>query len=127
MNLIKFKTAPVRAAAILTTSYVAGTVLENCHLFNKLALNINFTKGSATNVTLKIEGSIDGTTYRTLTVDAFTSGANTPVARTYVFTADFAGVTVPMDIATKYIKISAVGTGTLTGSSLAIQAVLLKQ
>jgi hypothetical protein len=124
MDPIKFKVVPVRAAAILTSSYVAGTILENCHLFNKLALNINFTKGELTNSIIKIEGSLDGTTYRTLTVDVFTAGANTPVARNYTLTASLAGMLVPFDIATKYIKISAIGTGTATDSSLAITAIL---
>lgn len=124
MQILDFKAIPVRAAAILTTSYVAGTVIENAQKFNKLSLAVDFTKGSLTDTQIKIETSIDGTTYRTLTVDAFTAGVSTPVALVYKFAANAAMQTVPVDVTAKYIKISAIGTGTVTSSSLAINAIL---
>jgi len=114
----------VRPSAILTGSYVAGTVLESCERYNTLALKVNFTKGSLTDAQIKIEVSKDGTTYETLTVDAFTAGLNTPVALVYKFAADANMSTNPVEILTKYIKISAIGTGTATGSALAIDVVL---
>lgn len=114
----------VRSAAILTSSYVAGTVLENCQKFNALILNIDFTKGSLTDCQIKIETSTDGTTYRQLHSDSITAGVNSPAALVYKFAADAACSTTPLVIATKYIKISAIGTGTATSSSLAIEAVL---
>lgn len=121
-NDISYKT--VRAAAILTNSYVAGTVLENCQNYNSLSLNIAFTKGSLTDCQIKIEVSKDGTNYLPLTVDAFTAGVNSPVSLIYKFTADASVSTNQLPILTKYIKISAIGTGTVTSSSLAIDAVL---
>ncbi len=119
-----FISRPVRSAAILTTSYVAGTVLEDCQKFNALILNIDFTKGSLTDCQIKIEVSTDGTTYRQLLSDSIAAGVNSVAGLVYKLTANTAGSTTPLTIATKYIKISAIGTGTVTGSSLAIDAVL---
>lgn len=114
----------VRPLAILTGSYVAGTVIENCEKYNSLLLKINFTIGSLTDAQVKIEVSKDGTNYETLTVDAFTGGLNVPAALIYKFAASANMSTKPIEILTKYIKISAIGTGTATGSALAIDAVL---
>jgi len=114
----------VRAAAVLTDAYVAGTVLENCEKYNVLILNINFTKGSLTDAQIKIEVSADGTNYYQLLSDSVTAGVNSPVVFVYKFTGNIVGQTTPISILTKYIKISSIGTGTTTGSSLAIDAVL---
>ena len=119
-----FISRPVRSAAILTTSYVAGTVLTDCQKFNALILNIDFTKGSLTDAQIKIEVSTDGTTYRQLLSDSISAGVNSVAGLVYKLTANTAGSTTPLTIATKYIKISAIGTGTVTSSSLAIEAVL---
>jgi hypothetical protein len=45
----------VRTAAILTTSYVAGTILENTEIYDKLAIYADFTKGSLTTAEIKVE------------------------------------------------------------------------
>jgi len=45
----------VRSAAILTTSYVAGTVIKDVEKFNQLIIYIDFTKGSLTSLELKVE------------------------------------------------------------------------
>lgn len=119
---ISYKT--VRSAAILTDAYVAGTVLENCEKYNSLILNIAFTKGSLTDCQIKVEVSKDGTNYYQLMSDSVTAGVNSPAALVYKFTANMTGSTTPISILTKYIKISAIGTGTVTNSSLAIDAVL---
>ncbi|NTU69239.1 discoidin domain-containing protein [bacterium] len=125
-NPIGFKSTVVRAAAPLTTGYVAGTVLENCDKFNNLILDVAFTKGSLTDAQIKIETSVDNTNYRQLLADSVTGGVNSPALLYIKFTGDISGVLTPLTIATKYIKISAIGTGTVTGSSLAINAVLAK-
>lgn len=114
----------VRSAAILTNSYVAGTVLENCQNYNALSLNITLTKGSLTDAQIKIEVSADGTNYFQLYSDSVTAGVNSPASLVYKFTADAVCSTTPLNLSTKYIKVSAIGTGTTTGSSLAITAVL---
>ena len=114
----------VRSAAILTNAYVAGTVLENCQNYNSLSLNIAFTKGSLTDAQIKIEVSADGTNYYQLLADSVSAGVNSVAGLVYKLTANTSGSTTPLAVASKYIKISAIGTGTVTGSSLAIQAVL---
>jgi Rps23 Pro-64 3,4-dihydroxylase Tpa1-like proline 4-hydroxylase len=114
----------VRPAAILTDAYVAGTVLENCEKYNSISLLIDFTKGSLTDTQIKIEVSADGTNYYQIHDDSITTGVNSPVALVYKFTADADCATLPITISSKYIKISSIGTGTITSSSLAITAVL---
>ena len=125
-DLIGLKNVTVRSAAILTDAYVAGTVLEDCQVFNALSLNIAFTKGSLTDCQIKVEGSIDGTNYYQLLTDSISSGVNTLSGLVYKLGATVNGSTTPLAINTKYIKISAIGTGTVTSSSLTINAVLGK-
>lgn len=121
-----FIVKPIRSAAILTNSYVAGEVLENCQKYNALSLLIDFTKGSLTDCQIKVETSSDGTNYYTLLADSVSAGVNSIASLIYKMTANTAGSTTPLAINNKYIKISAIGTGTVTGSSLAIKAVLGK-
>jgi len=122
-ELTDIKYVPVRAAAILTDSYEAWTVLENCQGFNNLQLLCNFTKGSLTDALVKIELSADGVTYYQHSYDSISSGVNT-IALGFIKLATTGLPVYTMPINTKYIKISAIGTGTTTGSSLSITAVL---
>lgn len=124
MDLIGIKNVPVRAASILTDAYVAGTVIEDAHKFNQLSLNIAFTIGSLTDCQIKVEVSMDGTNYYQLLSDSISAGVNTVSGLVYKLTANTSGSTIPLAINTKYIKISAIGAGTVTGSSLKIDAVL---
>lgn len=122
-----FIVKPVRSAAILTNSYVAGDVLEGCEKYNALSLLIDFTKGSLTDAQIKVEVSDNGTNYYTMLADFVSAGVNTVAGLVYKLTAaTVSGSTTPLAINNKYIKISAIGTGTVTGSSLAIKAVLGK-
>jgi len=125
-DLIGLKNNSIRAAAILTNAYVAGTILENCQKFNTLYINYDFTIGSLTNCQIKVEVSIDGTNYYELMSDSISSGVDTLSSLVYLLNATKKGSTTPLAIATKYIKISAVGTGTVTSSSLKLDAVLAK-
>jgi hypothetical protein len=125
-DLIGFKNTTVRAAAILTTGYVAGTVLEGCEKFNVLSLNYDFTVGSLTDCQIKVEVSTNGTDYYQLVSDSITAGVNTVAGLVYKLTGTLKGATTPLSINTKYIKISAIGTGTVTDSSLKIDAILGK-
>lgn len=51
----KYLKKAIRVAAILTTSYVAGTIIKDVHEMNQLIINWGFTKGSLTSAELKIE------------------------------------------------------------------------
>jgi hypothetical protein len=126
MDLIGFKNNVVRSAAILTSSYVAGTVLDNCQGFNQMVINYDFTIGSLTDAQIKVEVSTDGTNYYELMLNGLSAGVNTVVPTVYKLSATRKGSIEPLSIATKYIKVSAIGTGTATSSSLAIDVVLSK-
>ena len=45
----------IRASLVLTDSYVAGTVLDLASKYDKIALLVDFTKGSLTTAEIKIE------------------------------------------------------------------------
>ena len=126
MQIMDFINKPVRADAILTNAYVAGTVLENAQTSNVMTINYNFTKGSLTDAQIKVEVSTDGSTYYHLQSDSISAGVNTLAPLVYKLAATSVGSTTPLTINTKYIKISAIGTGTVTSSSLAINVVLGK-
>lgn len=129
LNYISPKT--LRSSAVLTNSYVAGTVLgpqglgtsidpvEN----NQVTLYIAFTIGSLTSAEVKVEFSNDGTTYYQETSSSVASGTSTDslVTHTYSATGNYR-IVIP--IADRYIKVSAKGTGTVTSSLMAIDAIL---
>lgn len=113
----------VRSAAILTTSYVAGTVLDSTHEYNQLILLVDFTIGSLTSLEVKVEFSPDGTAYYQETFQAVSAGTATESLGAHTMTATGKyRITIP--IMDKYIKISAKGTGTVTSSSATIDALL---
>lgn len=132
----KYEQRTVREAAILTTSYVAGTVVkrDNSHLsenkqhienFDQLILLVEFTIGSLTDARIKVEFSSDGTTYYQESYGSTSAGVRTVRVLESKLTAS-GNYRIPIDIKDRFIRISAKGTGTVTGSSLAISAVLGK-
>jgi hypothetical protein len=118
----------VRAAAILTDAYVAGTVISplsgaNPGLRNQLNLLIAFTIGSLTSAEIKVEFSHDGTTYFQDTFESISGAESTLSLGNYKLTAT-GNYVISIPIKFNYIKISAKGTGTVTNSSMKIQAVI---
>lgn len=113
----------VRAAAILTTGYVAGTVIDNSGRSNTLDILAAFTIGSLTDAQIKVEFSTDGTTYYQEAGSTYSAGVSTEALEAHKLAAtgnyQFR-VAIPN---VKWIKISAIGTGTVTSSSLAINAI----
>lgn len=118
----------VRAAVILTNSYVAGTVLDYGDEYNLLTIYWSFTKGSLTTGELKVEFSADGTNYYQESVTspaAIGSGESVVGVGVAEYQVDTTGnyrITIPIN--DKYIKISALGTGTVTSSSATVTAIL---
>jgi hypothetical protein len=113
----------VREDAILTTSYVAGTVIENIQLQNQLIVYVDFTKGSLTTAEIKIEFSHDGTDYYQETSDGSPSSGVIDEAvfeRSFEATGKFV---IERPLKAGYVKISAKGTGTVTGSTMKINAI----
>ena len=104
----------LRAAAQLTTSYVNSSSVSVEH-FDKASLLIAFTKGSLTSCEIQIQFSPDNSTWYTET-DAAYSGHS---VIEHVFT-DSGNYVLGIDLADKYVRVRAKGTGTVTDSSLAV-------
>lgn len=112
----------VRAAAILTTSYVAGTVVE-ANQQNQLIVLLDFTKGSLTTAELKIEFSDNNSDYYQETAGSVTAGTENDTLVEHQFSAT-GKYRIPLDIKDRYIKISVKGTGTVTSSSARVSVIL---
>ena len=120
---------PVRSSAILTGSYVAGTVIGgpsspiNVGMRNQLNLLVGFTIGSLTSAQIKVEYSHDGTTYYQETFESISGTTATLVNGEYSIAAT-GNYVISIPIKASYIKISSKGTGTATSSLLVIDAVV---
>lgn len=113
----------VRSAAILTTGYVAGTVLEGMDQYNQLNLYIDFTIGSLTTLDLKVEFSHDGTNYYQETASAVSTGTSTETALVHKYAAT-GKYRLAVPLKDSFVKVSVIGSGgTVTGSSCAITAI----
>jgi len=113
----------VRASAILTNSYVAGTDIENAWKYSQLILYVNFTIGSLTSAEIKVEFSNDDSTYIQETFSSVSGGTSTDTVGEHTFTAT-GKYRIAIPIKDNYIRISAKGTGTVTSSLMTIDAVL---
>ncbi len=123
----------VRSSLILTDSYVAGTVIgptstgvfkANCNEFNMLLVDLDFTIGSLTSCEVKVEFSEDGgTTYLQQTSVSVAAGVTTASLANYTISAT-GKYRLEIPISTQTVKISAKGTGTVTSSLLAVDAML---
>lgn len=124
---MNYKYQIVRDAAILTNSYVAGTVLDYSNVNpsdnNQLIVYFAFTKGSLTSAELKFEFSHDGVTYYQETFSSVSGGTSTDSVGVHTYTAS-GNYRIAIPIKDNYIKISVNGTGTVTSSSAAIAATL---
>lgn len=127
-----FKT--IRTSAVLTNSYVAATVLgvssdaqtpgiPEPSLRNQLIVYIDFTVGSLTSASVKVEFSHDGTTYYQETFSAISAGTDTLTNGVHTMTAT-GKYRVAIPIKDRYIKISAIGTGTVTNSLMTISGIV---
>lgn len=123
----------VRAAAILTNSFVAGTVIgpqtaisqpiQDVHTNNQLIVYVDFTIGSLTDGQIKVEFSHDGVTYYQESSSSVSAGVDTVSLLAHKFTAS-GKYRIAVPIKDAWIRISAIGTGTVTSSSMTINAVL---
>lgn len=135
-----YKIYTIRDAAILTNSYVAGTVLGaftqsattgavtddgQAYMHNQLEVLVDFTIGSLTTGEIKIEFSTDNTNWYQETYDdiAAATGVITErqVARRFSATGKYR---IAIPIKDRYIRVSAIGNGTVTSSSMAITGVI---
>jgi hypothetical protein len=125
----------IRTTAILTNSYVAGIILGPVGLGssatqigvdpskkNQLNLYVAFTKGSLTTAEVKVEFSHDGVNYYQETASAVTGGNSAETLLVHQFSAS-GNYRILVPIKDNFVKISANGTGTVTASSMTIDAI----
>lgn len=116
----------IRSSAILTTSYVAGTVYGQDNNLkietnNQLILWITFVKWSLTSMSLKIEFSDDNIKYYQDTFLAVSGGTATATLWEYIFSENW-NYALYVPIKSRNIKVSVKGSWTTTGSSCEIIA-----
>lgn len=104
----------VRAAAVVTASYVAGTVYKIPEGHNQLTVFSEITLGNATSVELKVEFSPDNSTFGQEHASLISGGTSTesPIEHTYDADGN-APLTMPIPSGMEYVKVSYKGT---TGS-----------
>jgi len=113
----------IRAAAILTTGYVAATVLDTQAKFNQLVIYNAFTIGSLTTAELKVDFSHDGTTWYQETFQAISSGTATETLGEHQWNAS-GNRRILVPLKDRYVRVSVKGTGTVTNSSMEVLAIL---
>lgn len=124
---------PVRTSTVLTTGYVTGQILGlgtkesgTVNLNNQLILYIHFTIGSLTTAEVIVEFSNDGLTnwvQETYDDIAASTGISTERLMTRSFAAS-GNFRIPIQMNDQYVRVSTKGTGTVTGSLMAIDAII---
>lgn len=120
---------PIRSSAVLTNSYVAGTVLgvsntpPDPSLRNQLVLYINFTLGNLTSAQVKVEFSNDNVTYYQECFSSIAAGVDTLSLGAHTLNAT-GKYRLAIPIKDRFIKVSAQGTGDVTNSLMDIQGIV---
>jgi len=121
--MVDYNLEIIRADAELTTEYIAGAELDNKERANQLMLYLKFTIGSLTSFQIKVEFSDDGVTYYQQTFESISGAVATCSPGYFSFTpTGDQNYVIAIPIKCSKIKVSAKGTGTVTGSSLQIRA-----
>jgi len=126
-----YSVVTVRSAAVLTNSYVAGTVIglssdpasDHNELRNQLILLVDFTLGSLTTAEIKVEFSPDNSTWFQEVFGSISGGTETDTLGIHQI-ATTGLYRIPIQTKDRFIKVSAKGTGTVTNSSMAIKAII---
>ncbi len=112
----------IRSSAVLTNSYVAGTILgaeashpTPVHENTQAIILLGLTIGNLTTAQLKVEFSHDGTTYYQETASAVSGSTSTDTVIEHSFAAT-GNYRIPVSILDRFIKISVKGTGDATNS-----------
>lgn len=115
--MFNFVPKSIRDAAILTTSYVASSTIEDVGKYNELNVYCYYTKGSLTSLEVKVETSLDGTNWVQETNVDVSGATGTMTLGAYTTTAD-GNFKISIPISTIFAKVRAKGTGDVGGSSL---------
>lgn len=111
----------VRSSAILTTSYVDTDVLD-LRQFRRVALLFDYTQGSLTSMEYRIWTSIDNRNWFVEATETVGAGVITDDPGYYTTDDDEAYFKI-LNIYPSYVKLEVKGTGTVTGSLLAVTIV----
>ena len=117
------ETITVRAAAALTTSYIASDVLK-IQGANQLQLLVSFTKGSSDGCKLRIEFSEDQLTwYQESVADllATNDAEHAPLTRKI---NDSANLIISIPISASFLRVSSQAITSGTGTSLSVLATI---
>lgn len=113
----------VRAAAVLTTDYVAS---DDAQVGNtpRVSLDLDFALGSLTSIDIVVEVTSGGV-WRTSSVIKATAGAVAVYPATFtLLPADWGtastGTSILLDVANAKLRVKVRGNGDVTGSSLAV-------
>lgn len=119
-----YKVTSVRSAAVLTTSYVAGTVAAETRVFDQTVILIKVTLGSLDSVEMKAEFSLDNSTFyqEGFIQNDFTNARSNVKIHEYRFTTDD-NYRIAIPITDNFVRISVKGTGTVTNSSVTVDLV----
>ena len=110
-------------AQALTNSYVAGNVLDTKIKQDRLALLLAATLGSLTSIQYKIEYSTDQVTWYQETASSVSGGTATDTQVEHTISAD-GNYHLVIPLVDRYVRVSVKGTGTVTGSSITVNAAL---
>lgn len=124
---LSYKLHSVRSAAILTGTYVAHTInmgdyVRDFNQINQLVILLDFTKGQLTTAEVKLEFSPDNTNWYQEVTESVSAGIITTTLAERQISAT-GKYRIPVAVKDRYIKISVKGTGTATGSSMAVKAI----
>lgn len=110
-----------RASAILTGAYVPGTTIDVSALTQLVAF-LQFTKGSLTDMDVKVEFSPDGTIWAQETFVSIVGDTSTEILGIHTYSAD-GTYRLPIEVCEKYVRISPIGNGNAAGSLLAVTVI----
>ena len=119
----------LRAAAILTNGAVASSVLD-CRNANQVTVAVNFTLGSLTNMLIKVQLSNDKTNWYDYEIDDVTNAVvastalNIPARSLQRLFDGSCSLAFQVPVKAAYLRLSVLGTGTVTSSSCDITAFL---
>lgn len=116
----------IREESIVSGAYDDEIILgaetshpTKCEEYNQMVVNVEFTIGNLTNAQVKIEFSPDGATWfreTAASIDGLVS-TDEPIVHRLERSANFA---IPVQITTRFIRITIIGNGDTTGSLMAI-------
>ena len=111
----------LRAAAILTTSYVVTEDYMNVEKFSDVAVLFEYTQGSLTSLQYYVEHSMDASVWlREGQIEPAEPVVDTTPEHTYLGSDSYSLV---FPSTAKYFRLRVKGTGTVTGSSLKVTTV----